>query len=228
MYPYSTQYPAAADLLSFLRASGMLRGLPADGIPTYEILGYALASAIGEWERVTKWQPFAADAAPSARVFDSPLSAILDLEGGVVDAPTVMIGTSAYTLGQQYTMGPKNALARGLPVMFLDFSPLSSPQGYGYSNSLGYLPSGRLTVSVTGTWGYCKVIPPDVRQAILQEAACQLAPSLAIARFGGLVSWTEEGVSENYGRAQYSDMADSGAKAFQNAAMRYRRITFGG
>ena len=228
MYPYSAQYPAAGDLLTFLRASGMLKGLPTAGIPTYDILGYALASAIGEWERVTKWQPFAAAAAPSTRVFDSPLSAILDLEGGLIDAPSVMIGTTAYTLNQQFTAGPKNALARGLPICYLDFGPLTSPQGYGYSNSLGFLPSGRMTVSVTGTWGYCGVVPPDVRQAILQEAAAQLAPSLAIARYGGLISWTEEGVTENYGRAQFSDMADSGAKAFASAAMRYRRITFGG
>jgi len=228
MYPFSAQYPPASDLLTFLRASGMLKGIPAEGMPTYDILGYALASAIGEWERVTKWQPFAADAAPSTRVFDSPLSSILDLEGGLVDAPSVMIGTSAYTLGQQFTTGPKNAAARGLPTMFLDFGPLMAPQGYGYSNSLGFLPSGRLTVSITGTWGYCRVIPPDVRQAVLQQAAAQLAPSLAISRFGGLMSWTEEGVTENYGRAQYSDIAETGAKAFHDAAMRYRRVSFGG
>jgi hypothetical protein len=225
--PDPTKYPDGNEGASFLRASGMLTGLSNNLMPDIDAAcGLAIYAAVAEWERLTRYQPFLASSADSTRLFDVPTSTILDLMGGIVTLTSVSVAGSLYTAGRQYTPGPSNAVARGKPYTYLDFGALSYPYSAA-GGALGILPGLRQSIQVTGTWGFSLIVPPDVRLVILREMAATLAPSLSVARFGGLVSWTEAGVTENYGKSQYADIAEAGSAAFQAAALRYRRLTLG-
>lgn len=123
--------------------------------------------------------------------------------------------------GEQYRVGPRNAVARGKPINWLEMSRFSVPQTFW--SSWG-------AVQVTGLWGYGTQIPPDVWQAFLANAALGLFSS----RFRGagvplgLKGWTgPEGIRKEYDASMLTSRLKQWQDIVGQTAAQNGRLSFG-
>lgn len=204
-YTPDAQYPAADALAVLLRRNGMLND-PTTPEDLLQDFSAAVGSAMQEFENVTGWRPFLAGQQDTTRYFNEARMVggsggygvdtgfynfgfnnfqggqwDVDLQGGLLSCSAVQIGTTSYSLAapnpQAYFL-PDNALARNRPFETLRFCV--PPVG----------ATGANQIAITGRWGFCQNLPPDVWNAVLGYAAREVAPGIAIARTGEAASYT--------------------------------------
>lgn len=219
-------YPDGSDLAAYLISIGILS---AAQVAALDLDGRMLA-AVAQWERRTGFIPFLA-AAASTRRFDPPGpnrrtgrigltrggDARLDFLGGLVGEPTsVIVGFSNHSAGEtltaddHYWLLPVNSVALGRPYLEIEF--ISGQWGAARS------------VSILGRWGYDTTVPDDVWDALLAYGAWLALPDLIFFLTGGVVSWTEAGVTEQYGPKPLAGLIDSWKTALDGILGSYQRI----
>jgi hypothetical protein len=189
-----TAWPASADLQQFLYAGGLIGAATAVGQEAYLPFADACAAALGEWERRTNYAPFMADSAASARLFTPSGTRFLDLQGGIVTSPAVVVGYTPSSVGTTLSVGtdvllrPQNANLRSRPWTWLEFI---------------FVPTWTLpdTIQVTAKWGYCAngAIPEGAWLAVMKIAASMVYEQTI--RSGGLKRLTEGDVTKEWGAA---------------------------
>lgn len=221
-------YPTQSDLDAFLKAAGADTAAP----DNYGKIDFAakIAAAIERWENDVKWYPALSNR--QTRTYDPPGPAairsgnflayrgggrILDLDGGLLQLDSLIVGTVPFTQGVlpdmsqgNFWLKPWNAPNQGLPYRTIEFlTPI-----YGNPEA----------VQITGTWGRYLKVPDDVWEAILQDASLDCVPELSL------------GISQGYYQRKIGDSVktfggkdDSGPLAYQATMWgkkRPRLITF--
>jgi hypothetical protein len=161
----------------------------------------ALDGAAREFERRTQYRPFLSDGLTETRLFDSAPNTYLDLRAGLLSVSSLTVNGQPYAQGTQFWLKPDNAPAEGKPFTAIDFSGLREfgyAQLYSPLTTLFFPGFGHQSVAVTGVWGYCLQLPPDVWQAVMVKAAASVLRPYGVKRAGGMVRWEESGVSEQY------------------------------
>lgn len=202
-----TVYPTDVDLLAFLIDAKVLP--TGASLPT-SLTGSAAAAKL-QWESDTGYSPFyvAVDAVVSARLYDPPQSNYLDLEGGLISLPTVVVGGVTLVKDQHYWIDPANYAAIGQPIKTLKFvwRVTGLPQ----------------TISITGRWGYCSDLPLDAFQAILRGAALA---GFTTVNAGQLKSERQGDVEYSYAvDAASGGQVEQWSTIYSRAVDRYKRMT---
>jgi len=218
-------YPTAADIQAYLTASGIVMdGSTADSTFA-DFLGDIADAGKLEFERRTD-RKFLADTADMIYYFNPPadtqgvlfLNEIKDLISvtSIVYQPT---GSTALTLtlNTDYWLEPANNLAVGRPYEWVQFrtgrflAPIT--------------PAQRRSIIITGKAGYAAAIPTDAWRAMISCGLLSEIGTLAQFFTGGLLSWRgADGTTETYkGLSQWGEDMQC---AVDNAAARYRRVTF--
>lgn len=243
-YSPTAGYPGPDALAALLCSMGLLSQPTTPTELLTRFVG-ATEGAASEWERQTNWFPFwsgGSGAADISRTFDNPPvnpqisgaanggsgSGIwgsfyggtwgrnydLDLESGLVSFTTCIAGVTGYTIGgpapiQNYLL-PQNALVKKSPYRGVRFT--SRPAAIGPQS-----------IVITGRWGFCDVLPPDVWNAILGQAAREVVPMLSAMKRGTLESWTAEDASQKKFEKPYDAALTQWQTEFRIKSVRYRR-----
>jgi hypothetical protein len=224
--PDRPNYPDAEALKSYAGSMGLM-AVKTQPLAA-EWAGQAAGAAAAEWERKAGWRPFLAptdaegNPVETTRYFDPPTDTrFIGLNAGLLTLTSLATGATTSTPGTVrpvdafFRLLPQNAPAMGRPfdcVEFLSsgysgsYGPGFGPGGFGY---FGFGPYGRAgSVAVTGAWGRQLLLSDDVYRAVLALGLITALPELATLRRKGLVSWTEGGVTENYGPKPFLDLED--------------------
>jgi len=201
----ATVYPTDAQILQFLIDAKVL----AVGSTMPTSLTDIYKAAWQSWESDTGYLPFyvAADAALTTRYFDAPVDYWLDLQGGLISEPTVVVGGATMVKDATYYLEPANYASLGCPIEAIKFS--------------WFVTGLPRCISVNGRWGYTSDLPMDVFQAILRKGASLC--HTAVTR-GGVIAETEGDVSYRYseGTSQLSTWNEEYRKVvlkFQKASL---------
>jgi hypothetical protein len=237
-------WPSPAELAGFIDSLG-LDAKVAGGDAMRLNMAMAIEASVEKWESVTGYRPFLSTQATLSldppgpdkgpvgvyagliaegggrKLFlPSGLWQITDSEGN--PATTITVGVTdlnpegqVVTLGTDFWLRPNNAPFFGKPYSGIEFRV---PQ-YGEPQS----------ILIPGLWGRVKTLPPDVRLAILQNAAASIAPNLGLNISEGLYEWKRGDEMERYGgpgdSSPLSGEAKQWAAMFQAAATRYQRVS---
>lgn len=204
-----TAYPVTADVSAVLTAAGQSVG-------TVDVAAI-LAATIAEWELVTGWRPFLAEATASTRYYDYPRNGYLLLPGyatitGVTTGVTYNQTTGAVIAG---TAIVENVDYR--PVYWRNgdtTSPIVALQFLRYVGGAAYR-----SISVTGKLGYTTDIPNDAWQALLDGAAARAYGSTSMANNDGISKMSIGGRTIEFNGADATTWNDS----FSSVAMAYKR-----
>lgn len=214
-------YPTSADLSSFLTTAGF-----ASATVAALDLATAIAAGIASFEREAgrKMLWLAATAAEQRR-YDPPQNrdGLLFLADDLCELTSLVYepyqgSATTLTADDDYELEPYNALLRGQPVTKIRFlhrrwlMPLSS--------------ANRRSLKITAKWAYAIStfgFPDDAWEAMRAHGAWALWPSLRQAVTGGMLSWSEAGVNENYGVESWTGLRDLWDDQYQSAVKRYRR-----
>jgi hypothetical protein len=221
--PDRPDYPHAAALISYASSMGLLL---ASQPMAAQWAGEAADSASAEWERRSGYVPFLG--ATQDRFFDPPQDCrLVPLGAGLLSLTSLNAGVgpdgtggTALALGLNFRLSPSNAPASGQPYEMIEF--LSAGYGgtamwpyggawggFGPAAGFGLGANGRAgSLRVSGTWGRQSSLSDDVYRAVLALGLLTALPELATLRRKGLVSWTEGGVTENYGPKPLLDLED--------------------
>jgi hypothetical protein len=118
---------------------------------------------------------------------------------------------STVVVSPQVLAYPQNATSRGLPITALQFWRVPFP------------PYPRCVV-VTGGWGYCSTLKPDVYQAVLRRGAQMLFSELMLTNSAGLAEWREGDVLEKYDLKQFEAAIEKWQGIYDKAVKHYRRV----
>ncbi len=187
----STSWATSFDIYRMLTAAGIAE----NGLNQFQQaidFNTALATAQKHIERETMFEPFLATAS-SSLTFDpwevkyNSERLLLQLPGGLASNHPVTIVANSQTLTQDsdYWMMSQRAIAAGKPFYAIEF--LHPPSG------------PRKSLVITGYWGYSDVLPDYIFRAHVQLTCVQIAPEIAQALSGGLISWKEADTEEAYG-----------------------------
>lgn len=195
-------WPNAGDLRKFLGTTGA----DADTLAALDCaLGDAAAAAQARIERATDVR-FVADANASVRYYAAPQNTnVLQIHECISVTSVVYqpVGSTAQTLtlNDDYFLQPDNYAALGEPIMAIVFP------GRRWSSPL----TGPLlrAIQVTARWGRGTTLPGDVWMAALQSGALWLWSNYQMAFTGGLESYKEADVSEEYGNSASSPWAQA-------------------
>ena len=193
-------WPTGTELTNAVTALGA-------SIPAGYTAADIIAGAIQEWEGLTGWEPFLADAGTSTRQFDPTYAYTLSLPGFFTITSVVVEGVTM-TEGTDYWALPYNNSSLMKPITGLRFlRPLTG------------LPR---TISVTGRLGYDDDIHEDAWLAVLNKAVARCLEIAAGA--SGSISELEQGlVKVKYGQEAGRSTIDRFKDEFTKTAMRYRR-----
>lgn len=185
-------YPTAEDLQAFCLNAGVITA----GSDLTLDYGYAIASAVKQFEQDSGWEPFLATA--QTRRYDMPLpdGKILDLRAGVLAVENFVISGTHLTQDVDYVLYPLNAPNVGKPYSWVEFVSRYT-QWWPWQ-----MPA---TVYVTGTFGYAAECPVDVRRAILSLACSQIIASKAGAATGALIGIKQDDVEVRYAQSALND-----------------------
>lgn len=216
-------YPTGADVEVLLRSASYW---PTDATKQALAMLQAdigAAAASEEWERLTGWAPFLADAVATERTFYQgiDLRGRLDFKGGAAQIESVNRNGQALSIGTQYRLFPENADSRGEAVTALEFG------AYGYGNGLAFSGfSGAYSpLTITARWGRVKEVPGDVWQAIQQKAA--LIALTQIENLQSIASISQDGFTKSYdivGIVTQKDLVGIWGKDFEKIASRWMRV----
>lgn len=211
-----TIYPTAADVQVELVARG-LRALTPIGADLMLDLDTAAQVGRREFERATGRQ-FLAVTRTLVRDYPQgtkrlPLNADIASSVGL----TVSVSGTAKVLNTDYYLKPDNADAYGEPWTAIEFA--------AFSYYLPVLPAR--AISITGSIGYGTTIPVEAWRAMRDVACMECLPGIQALLTGGLVSWTEAGISENYGKQPFDGAITLWTNRIEKAETRLRRVTAG-
>lgn len=204
-----TGYPTSTDLQNQIATAFPSLTLTAGQIAQ---LPGKIAAAIAEFERRTN-RVF--QAVSSTYTYDAPqrASGILLLERDLLTLSSLSRGGVALVSGQDYRALPGGYGSDGKP-----FTQIQFLQGAGYlPGALGW--NG---VSITGLWGYSATVQDDVFQAMLARASALMLGPLGTSISGGLKSWKDDDVGEDYGTG-FKDLIDGWNAEFGSAVSIYAR-----
>lgn len=201
--PGRTQYPTGENLESFLLAAGFSETL----VETLDLELYALAGWQA-WERQANRKMLATT---STRRFDprrvTPMG-FLDVRADLVSVSAASFGGTTFTEDSDFYLVPTDAALKGRPFYGLTFGYWRRFWSTGYPLST--------LLSISGSWGYGTTIPEDAFVGMMAMAALEMAPQIALARTGGLESWTEADMTERYGAKPVETLS----MGWQNAVSR--------
>lgn len=229
-----TAYPTGTEIGAYISSLGLLAGTDLTAFLAALDLTSMADAAAAAWERDTGWTPFLKDTVAVSRRFDAPGpnrrgltrggGNRLDFEAGLLELTAIVSGYAnddagdAAVLEDDYYLWPPNAPVEGRPwtMMDLNFAGWGRPQ----------------SLRITGYWGYAATIPADAWQAILRQAAMLAYTQLTAAMSGGVKSWSEADIKEEYDFGFLGLSAASGSGSgraapwesqWQQAVNRYRR-----
>jgi len=219
-----TKYPTGADLEVLLKS---VNAWPDDSLTTQVALAreqaqIAADGAAFEFERSTGWLPFLAKETATARPFDgTDESGVLDLKAGLLASPApiaqLTVGNKVYQEDISYWLQPATAPDQGLPYTRLQFI-------HSIFGGLTWSLPNRMTI--TGRWGYCDSLPPDVWVAIQKKGAVELLASME--NLQDIASISQDGFSKSYditGVITQSKLLEVWGVNFKQYVTRYTRIT---
>jgi len=209
-------YPVSADLSAFLSAAFSTRtGLT---IGSFD-LATAVVAGIDRFETETGRVMLATGT--SARSFDPPTGGrqVLDLGEDLAAITSVVAQGVTQVALSDYRALPQNAPARGRPYNRLQLTQrYYAPLYPGLWNS----------VVVTGNWGFSATgIAEDAWLAMVAAGALWLLPEIVTQTTGGMTSWTEASVTEQYGPKPFDALREQWDGLFERARDRYRRVEVG-
>ena len=214
--------PTAADLQQSLVSIGMLANPPSDTEKLLD-LDSMVNAAVREWERVSGYRPFLANAADVTRVFNPPGpneqvgrywvqlrggGYKLIFDNGLASLTSLYTGVSTgnagtlRTLNTDFYLYPQNATAEGKPYQWAEFT--------------FRLWGTQQAIHITGKWGYGATLREDAWRSILKMAQADALERLIAFRFNGLQSWTTGGTTEKYD-LRLGGLIDGNRKAFYQA-----------
>jgi hypothetical protein len=212
-------YPGVEDLKGFLSLAGV-------AITDSEAVRAILDSAIRQWEGATGWSPFLASKDVCVKEFAFPRMCgwssyggvrILEFDGGLVELKGLKVFSDCredcqlLELGKDYWLMPKRSKEKGRPYEWVEFAG-----GSGWKH-----------VEVEGRWGYSDVVAEDAWVSILKRAACDVVLMFERGQQGGLKSWSEGDVREEYVVGTSAHLVESWSRSFDECAFRYRRYFLG-
>lgn len=160
-----TKWPTPDDLEQFLIGANVWPSEDDQVASARRQAEASLSGAVSDLEVGTGYYPFLAGDEDETRPFTVvDEQGYLDLEGGLLSLTSVTVSGTAQTLNQQVFLEPTNAPSRRRPYEQLLFT---SP----YSVGGGAVYRRRNAILVTGIWGFCTQIPPDVWNAVLRKGA---------------------------------------------------------
>ena len=190
--------PSAEELGKFLKVAGVC-------IDSISSLSGFIKNAIACFEKRTGWRPFLASNSFEKRCFKAPkclsfghFSSIplLEFDGGLAVFRSICSRgrlSSEYLLSESdFLLMPLDAPKRGRPYEWIEFSKQSI--------------SGADFIEIDGRWGYSESFPDDVWHCILKLAAISVVIMDGHAFSGGVKSWSEEGVKEEYSDAPFGSL----------------------
>jgi hypothetical protein len=203
-------YPTGSDLFTFLRASGLITADQQE-LKALLDLDSVMLGAVQEFERLTRRTPFLNSAltvtTKSFRV-ESTIVNFTNTPGLVsMDSGADAISSQSvnYTVGQNVQLLPLDNPAQGRPYTYLKFGGVNSGPPEEWNGFLGGSPSFLVAggsgwmINVRGVWGYCTVLPADVKSALCARCCVKLAPRLALIISGGLYSERRLNSETRYG-----------------------------
>ena len=221
--PDYTTYPTAGDVEALLKSA---KYWPADGDTTgialaREQAAIAAAGAAREFENRTGWLPFLAGPTATTRLFDATDGyGVLEFGAGLLADPAPVFklatGDTVYGPDTSYWLQPANA-----PYQDLPYTRLQSV----HSLFGGRVSSWPNRLSITGRWGYCSSLPPDVWVAIQKKAGVEVLAS--IENLQSIASISQDGFSKAYdivGIITQKDVLDRWGKDFDRFCTRYTRV----
>ena len=203
------QYPTGGDVEAFLAQAGLTSG----GL---DVNGAAQAGREA-FESATD-RRFLAVA--GMREFDPPVAAsgVLELGTDLLSVTSVTYGGVTWTAGTEYRLLPANAAAEGRPYRCLALNRRwAAPLPFSLQGA----------IQITGSWGYGARIPEEVWEAMRATAALTLLPAISRGLTGGLVSWSDADVHEQYGEDPLSTLTSVWGTIRDSAVTRYRRVAVG-
>lgn len=203
-------WPTGAEIREYVEQT--LQGGVSDGLESLDWDAVA-GAALETWENATGFTPFMAATAESTRRFDPPVSARLDLRGGLVVAPSeVRSGvTSTYTGevvdSDYYWFLPRDYAERGRPIEWIEFD---WPQA-----------GGKRSISVKGYWGFCAngQIPDGAWLGVLHAGLSVAIPLILRGTAYGTRRLSEGDVSY-----EFDDAREAADRELKRAAAQYRRL----
>lgn len=223
--PNYTTYPTAADVELLLKsASYWPEGDDSSPKVLYarEQATIAAAGAAREFENRTGWLPFLAKPAATTRLFDATSGdGVLEFGAGLLADPAPVFklaqGDTVYGVDTSYWLQPANAPDQELPYTRLQsINSIFGGRVWSWPNRL----------SITGRWGYCATLPPDVWVAIQKKAGVEVLAS--IENLQSIASISQDGFSKAYdvvGIITQKDVLDRWGKDFDRFCTRYTRAT---
>lgn len=215
-------YPTAGDLRAALQAAGLTVSSALEGQL------WAMAPAgVTAFERQVNRKMLAG--AASAQLVAPPtnhagLLRIPDLasldEANVALLPTVTYTptgtpTTTWANGTDFLLEPVEAPSRGRP-----FTRIRFRRHDWRSPGLWTL---QRAISITGRWGYGCLLPDDAWLAMLFLGLQSAFETSIYGLRGGLVKWTQQGVTEEYGMG----LAKQWQTVIDSAVATYRRLDIG-
>ena len=214
--PDFTRYPNGADVVNNLIGGNYYPSDATQAAVTDSRAELAAQAVAAEFERRVGWEPFLAGATATERVFvATDGGGLLDIEGGLISAPTLNVGGTAYDSTRFQTV-PLNALSKGRAITGLQFySGLYSASNYSF------VPQ----IKVTGRWGRVATVPADVWNACLRLA--MVLVMTAGNQDQDITSWREDGFSEGLDVVGVIDPKFAAAalpKEFEKTVERWVRV----
>lgn len=191
-----------------------LTGWGVTSIPTGVTLQDEIDAAVEEFERLTRFDPFLANAGTSTRVFDPPGEHgdpyVFLFPGGAISVTTLKVGKTAGYAGTALTSGTHFFLERDAENEPYTRVRFAEPQ-YGPPQSL----------EIVYREGYAVNLPLDAWVAVLNRAASRVY-SMAQASTGGIVRrLKQDSVEVEYAAA--GGVAAETDGEFERVALRYQR-----
>lgn len=213
-----TAYPTATDVEDFIEASGITC--------TAAQTGFLDEAALAGKQLIERrcCRTFKGSGSNSTRYFQPPTSkrGILWLDEDLASLNTVQYqpeGSTAQTLtlNTDFWVRPDNYSARLEPIQALEFRlRWSQPNGMGL----------RRSILVNGQWGYATAadgFPEAVWLAMIAGGLLQMWEIFAQSLTGGLLSWKEADVQEDYGVEPLKRLRDSWESRVETTVRLYKR-----
>jgi hypothetical protein len=174
-----------------------------------------IRAAVSEFETKTRWRPFLQEETEDeVRSFDAPCGSTLYPGVGLLSVTSLSVGDTPLTVNEGFWL--RHKIADG-PWLAVEFAT-----GWSYGVGFGYGPDYR-KVEITGRFGYCTELPPDVELAILSHAAAAYYQWLDSGSAGAIKREKAGPVEVEFAVEAGRDRGSMARKTFDDVVRRYRR-----